>query len=389
MTHIPRHLAATLAKRATQYPVVTLTGPRQAGKTSLCREVFPSLPYVNLESPDVLDAARADPQGFLQRYPQGAVIDEVQRMPELLSYIQVLVDAQGARPGRPYVLTGSHQFELMASVTQSLAGRTAILRLYPLSINELRDAGLPTGTDHLLLCGGYPRVHAQRLPPSVVMGDYFETYVERDLRQLVELRRLAQFRTFVRLCAGRVGGLLNLHSLAVDAGISDPTAREWMALLETSYVVYLLQPWFENLGKRLIKAPKLYFYDTGLAAWLMGLREQDQLAVHPLRGNLFENLVVTEFLKHYEHRGERAPLFFYRDATGIEVDLVVEHSGAPGRLGLVEIKAGQTYDGSFSAAFGRAEADLRRPVDRKMVVYGGSDHYLREGVEVAGIGAGR
>lgn len=387
--HIPRHLAATLAERATQYPVVTLTGPRQAGKTSLCRAVFAHLPYANLEQADVLDFARSDPRAFLARYPEGAIIDEVQRMPQLLSYIQVAVDERGASPGQPYILTGSHQFELMASITQSLAGRTALLRLYPLSINELRDAGLPTGTDHLLLCGGYPRVHAQKLHPSVLMGDYFETYVERDLRQLVELRRLPQFRTFVRLCAGRVGGVLNLHSLAVDAGISDPTAREWMALLETSYVVYLLQPWFENLGKRLTKSPKLYFYDTGLAAWLVGLREQAQLPAHPLRGNLFENLVVTEFLKHYENQGQRAPLFFYRDARGTEVDLVVEHAGAPGQLGLVEIKSGQTYHGGFAADLHRVQSDLRRPVSRKMVVYGGDEHYIREGVEVAGIGARR
>jgi len=383
---IPRHLTQVLLERARGFPVVTLTGPRQSGKTTLCRAAFAHLPYANLEQPDTRAFAQADARGFLAQFPGGAVIDEVQRVPDLLSWVQVQVDAH---PGNgQFILTGSHQFELMASVTQSLAGRTALLRLLPLSINELRDARLPSTGDRLLYAGGYPRIHAQPVNPSTVLGDYFETYVERDLRQLIELRQLREFRRFVQLCAGRVGGLLNLHSLATDVGVSDPTARTWMNLLEASFVVYLLPPWFENVGKRLTKAPKLYFYDVGLAAWLIGVREPSQLAAHPLRGPLFENLVVMEFVKHFEHHGERAPLNFYRDSHGLEADLVVLHVGRPGGIGLVEIKSGQTFHGDFAANLQRVARVLSPRVTRQMVLYGGGDAYVRDGVEVVGLHAG-
>ncbi len=385
-SRIPRHLTAVLSERARQYPVVTVTGPRQAGKTTLCRDAFPNLPYANLEQPDVREFALADPGGFLARYPRGAIIDEVQRVPSLLSWIQVRVDAT---PGNgQFILTGSHQFDLVASITQSLAGRTALLKLLPLSVNELRQAGLDSTTDHLLLSGGYPRIHAQGLPPAVVLGDYFETYVERDLRQLIELRQLREFRRFVQLCAGRVGCLLNLASLANDVGISGHTARAWLSLLEASYVVYLLPPWFENIGKRLIKSPKLYFYDVGLSAWLCGVRDVSQLVAHPLRGVFFENLVVMEFVKQFEHHGQRVPLCFYRDSQGVEVDLVVQDTGVPGGLGLVEIKAAQTYHSGFAAALKQTGALLRSRVQRMMVVYGGDQDYVREGIEVVGLQSG-
>ncbi len=383
MTDIRRQLLPTLLQRAGQFPVVTLTGPRQSGKTTLCRMAFPDLPYANLEQPDVREFARADPVGFLAQYPRGAIIDEVQRLPELLSWVQVLVDG---RPGNgQFILTGSHQFELMQSITQSLAGRTALLRLLPLSINELRQAGLDTATDWLLLAGGYPRIHAQGLPPSVVLGDYFETYVERDLRQLIELRQLREFRRFVQMCAGRVGNLLNVQSLAADVGVSGHTARAWISLLEASYVVYLLPPWFQNLGKRLTKSAKLYFYDVGLAAWLIGLRDSSQMAQHPMRGHLFENLIVMEFIKHFEHHGRHQQPHFYRDSHGVEVDLVLQHGAGADPLGLVEIKSGQTYHEDFARSLHRVEQVLGKPVQRKMVVYGGADAYLRNGVEVVGL----
>lgn len=383
---VARHLLPTLLERARQYPVVTVTGPRQSGKTTLCRAAFPDKPYANLERPDLRAFAQTDPKGFLGQFPGGAVLDEIQRVPELLSWIQADVD-EHAGAGR-FVLTGSHQFELMHAVTQSLAGRTALLQLLPLSINELRDAGLPTATERLLQAGGYPRIHAERLDPAVALGDYFETYVERDLRALIELRHLEEFRRFVRLAAGRVGQLLNLHSLAADAGITDPTARQWMTLLQASYIVYLLPPWFANLGKRLTKSPKLYFYDVGLAAWLMGVVHESQLAAHPLRGGLFENLVVLEFVKQALHHGEKARLHFWRDSNGVEVDLLVENGLAPGALGLVEIKAGQTFQPDYFKPL-RAVATLLGPsVQRQMLVYGGDAAYLREGIEVAGLQAG-
>lgn len=383
---LPRRLLPVLLQRAASFPVVTVTGPRQSGKTTLCRQAFPRLPYASLEQPDTLARAQQDPRAFLAQFPAGAIIDEVQRMPELLSWIQGLVDDR--RENGQFVLTGSHQFELMRSVTQSLAGRTALLRLLPLSINELRDAGLPTPTDRLLHAGGYPRIHAQGVRPAEMLGDYFETYVQRDLRELIELRHLREFRQFVQLCAGRVGCVLNLHSLSADVGISAHTARAWMSLLETSYVVFLLPPWFENLGKRLVRAPKLYFYDVGLAAWLIGIREEGQLAAHPLRGQLFENLVVMEFIKHFENAGQRAPLHFYRDSNGVEADLVIEHAVRPGALGLVEVKAGQTYHPEWTNSFTRVAAALGDRVSRRMLVYGGDQSFATQSVEVAGIQSG-
>jgi predicted AAA+ superfamily ATPase len=381
--NVARHILPTLLSRASQYPVVTVTGPRQAGKTTVCRMAFPDKPYTNLEQPDTREFAQNDPQGFLNQFPDGAVIDEVQRVPALLSWIQVRVD-QTQRPGQ-FILTGSHQFDLMAAITQSLAGRTALLKLLPLSINELRQAGIPTGTDRLLHAGGYPRIYAHGLNPATVLGDYFETYVERDLRVLIELRRLNEFRRFVRLAAGRVGQVLNLHSLAADAGVTDVTARQWLGLLEASYVVYLLPPWFANLGKRLTKSPKLYFYDVGLAAWLMGITEQTHLASHPLRGHLFENLVVMEFVKHAEHHGERARLHFWRDSNGVEVDLLVENNMPPGTVGMVEIKSGQTFSTDALVPLQKVSALLGNAVQRHMLVYGGAEAYMRSGVEVVGL----
>jgi uncharacterized protein len=382
----PRFLSAVLAARAHQWPVVTVTGPRQAGKTTLCRSTFPQLPYLNLERPDTRDFAQTDPQGFLRGLPDGAVLDEIQRVPALLSWIQVDVD-EDSRPGR-FILTGSHSFDLMGAVTQSLAGRTALLQLLPMSINELRAAGLASSTNRLLHAGGYPRIHAEGLDPAVTLADYFASYVERDLRQLIELRNLDEFRRFVRLAAGRVGQVLNLHSLAADVGVSDHTARAWVSLLEASYIVRLLPPWFANIGKRLIKSPKLYFVDTGLAAWLMGITSEEQLNAHPLRGHLFENLVVMEFVKHTLNHGLPVGLNYFRDHAGLEVDLVVEQGVPPGQLGLVEIKSGQTAHGDFLKPMQRVAALLGdERIARRMLVYGGDEVYRREGVEVVGLQA--
>ena len=384
----PRSLTPTLLARARQWPVVTVTGPRQSGKTTLCRTSFPTLPYVNLERPDTREFAQRDAAGFLAQYPQGAVLDEIQRVPQLLSWLQVAVDENPA-PGR-FILTGSHSFELMGAVAQSLAGRSALLHLLPLSLAEMRAAGLPHSTDRLLHAGGYPRIHDQQLDPAVALGDYFAAYVERDLRQLIGLRELDAFRRFMRLAAGRVGQVLNLHSLAADAGVSDPTAKTWIGLLEHSFIVRRLQPWFANLGKRLVKSPKLYFCDTGLAAWLIGITQQDQLQSHPLRGALFENLVVMEFVKHAVHHGNPVGLHYYRDSSGHEVDLVVEQGLPPGQVGLVEIKSGMTMHSSFLAPMQRLAPLLQAaatPVARQMLIYGGDEVALREGVEVVGLQA--
>jgi uncharacterized protein len=390
---LQRHLFHTLTRRAGPYPVVTLTGPRQSGKTTLCRQAFPHLPYANLEDANTRAFAQTDPRGFLAQFPGGAILDEVQRLPDILSSVQVVVDewrfgqleATAGQDLRKFILTGSQQFDLMDSVRQSLAGRTAVLRLLPLSILELRAAGLSHSTARLLHAGGYPAVHAQGIAPADFFNDYFETYIQRDLRELVALRNVAEFRRMVRLCAGRVGQIVNYQSLANDVGVSQHTIASWISLLEMGYVVFLLPPWFENLGKRLIKSPKLYFYDTGLATWLMGVNTPDQLANHPLRGHLFENLVVTEFVKYFENQGERARLHFWRDSNGQEVDLVVENGMQTNRLGLVEIKSSQTYHSDFSKSLRQVGQLLGERVERKMVVYGGTEQYVRDGVEVVGL----
>ena len=382
-----RHMTPLLRKRAARSPVVTVTGPRQSGKTTLCRQAFSDLPYANLERPDIRDFAQEDPRSFLQSFAQGGVIDEIQRVPALLSWIQAMVDEQ--RPAAPLVLTGSHQIDLLKGVSQSLAGRTSLLQLLPMSVNDIREAGLIRTTDALIHQGGYPRIHAEAVDPSVVLSDYFATYAERDLRQLMEVRRLDDFRRFVRLAAGRVGQVLNVHSLAADAGVSDRTARDWLSVLEASHLVWLLPPWHENLGKRLTKAHKLYFCDVGLATWLVGITQAAQLSSHPLRGALFENLVVMEFVKHALHRGERPDMHFFRDSNGLEVDLLVGNGLPPGQLGLVEIKSGQTVSSSWFKPMERvAQALGPSRIGRRMMIYGGSEHQVRQGVEVVGFSAG-
>ena len=382
-----RHMTPLLRERAARSPVVTVTGPRQSGKTTLCRQAFGNLPYANLERPDIRDFAQEDPRSFLQSFAQGGVIDEIQRVPALLSWIQAMVDEQ--RPAAPLVLAGSHQVDLLKGVSQSLAGRTSLLQLLPMSVNEIREAGLIRTTDSLIHQGGYPRIHAEGVDPSVVLSDYFATYAERDLRQLMEVRRLDDFRRFVRLAAGRVGQVLNVHSLAADAGVSDRTARDWLSVLEASHLVWLLPPWHENLGKRLTKAHKLYFCDVGLATWLVGITQAAQLSSHPLRGALFENLVVMEFVKHALHRGERPDLHFFRDSNGLEVDLLVGNGLSPGQLGLVEIKSGQTVSSSWFKPMERvAQALGPSRIGRRMMIYGGSEHQVRQGVEVVGFSAG-
>ncbi len=392
---LQRQLLHTLIRRAKPYPVVTLTGPRQSGKTTLCRQAFAHLPYVNLEDANTRQFAHADPRGFLAQFPGGAILDEVQRLPDILSSVQVHVDEwrfaqalnSGARDSRKFVLTGSQQLDLMDAVRQSLAGRTAVLRLLPLSMHELKFAGLPHDMNHLMHCGGYPAVHAQGIKPTDFFSDYFETYVQRDLSELVALRNLPEFRRMVRLCAGRVGQVLNYSGLANDVGVSQTTVISWIRLLETGYVIFLLPPWFENLGKRLIKSPKLYFYDTGLAAWLMGIDDPAQLATHPLRGHFFENLVITEFAKYFENQGERARLYFWRDSNGQEVDLLIENGMPPGKLGLVEIKSSQTYHPEFAKSLRQVSRVLGEKVARQMVVYGGDRNFVRDGVEVVGFQA--
>ncbi len=372
---ISRDIQPLFERLARQYPVVTLTGPRQSGKTTLAKSVFPDKPYVTLEDPDTRRFAIDDPRGFLTGLRGGAILDEIQRAPELSSYLQGMVDADPS-PGR-FVLTGSQQFELMQGVTQSLAGRTAILRLLPFTAAELLRLSPGAEKQALpqwLYASFYPRIHDRQLDPSQALADYFATYVERDLRALTAVHDLRRFERFVRLCAGRVGQLVNLSSLGNDAGVSQSTAQAWMDLLQTSYIVHLLPPWFTNTSKRLVKSPKLYFYDVGLAAWLLGLRSAEQVARDPLWGSLFENFIVMEALKDKFNQGDNAPLYFYRDASGNEIDLLVP---AGGKFRALEIKAGATVNPDYFRGLTQFVKAHGAQLESGGVIYGGTQNQSR------------
>lgn len=337
-----RILSKELKELSEQYPVVTLLGPRQSGKTTLVCFTFPDKPYVNLEAPDTRELAQIDPREFLAKYPQGAIFDEIQRAPELLSYIQLIVD-QTDQKGM-FILTGSHQLELHQAITQSLAGRTALLSLLPLSLVELDEARIELSLDETLLYGGYPRIFKDQLDPTKAYRNYFQTYIERDLRQLIHVKDLIQFQRFIRLCAGRIGQLLNLEGLGNEIGVSSHTIKHWISILEASFVIVRLQSYHENLGKRIIKSPKLYFTDVGLASYLLGIENTTQMSRDPLRGNLFENLVFLELLKSRLNQGLEPQLYYFRDTHGHEVDFIFQ-SGR--ELVPIEVKSARTFNKEY------------------------------------------
>jgi predicted AAA+ superfamily ATPase len=361
-----RILAKELVFSAAQFRTVTLIGPRQAGKSTLCRTVFPTYRYVSLEDPDVRDYARTDPRAFLKQYDRQVIFDEIQRVPELLSYIQGIVD-RDHEMGQ-FILTGSHQLELNAAISQSLAGRTARLTLLPLSLEELPRQGRSAA--QCVWEGGMPGRHADAVDVSRFYRSYFQTYVERDVRLLLQVKEMAQFEKFVRLCAGRVGQVLNVSSLAGDVGVTSHTVEHWISVLEASFIVFRLQPYFENFGKRLIKSAKLYFTDTGLAAWLLGIETPQQLERDPLWGSLFENMVVLEAMKARLHRGLDANLYYFRDSRGNEVDLLF---ASDRRLRAIEVKAAQTFHRSFLKNLQEFSAVAREKVAASIVVYGGDE----------------
>jgi predicted AAA+ superfamily ATPase len=346
-----------------KYPVLFIAGPRQSGKTTLARKLFPKKSYVTLEDPDQRSFALEDPKGFLKQFPEGAILDEIQRAPILCSYIQGIVDTKKTL----FVLTGSQQFEISQTISQSLSGRVGILKLLPLSLRELCSYKKVSHWNRLLLEGFYPRLHVQKIKPSMFYPYYFETYVERDLRQLSQIENLSVFEKFVRLMAGRVGSLLNHSALSVELGVSQPTIRKWTTLLEASFIIFLLPAFSHNRNKRLVKTPKVYFYDVGLATYLLGIEEKKHLDTHPLRGALFENFIVLEYLKNRFHQGMRSNLYFYRDKSGHEVDLVLESGNT---LQGVEIKSGMTSQPDWAKKFFNLRPIL--PILKKTcVVYGG------------------
>lgn len=375
---LKRSASATLIKLATWYPAVALTGPRQAGKTTLARSVFPDKPYRSLEDPDQREFALGDPRGFLAQFPDGAILDEVQRTPELFSYLQTRMDAD-RRMGL-FILTGSQQFSLNQHISQSLAGRVGYQHLLPFSLGELREAFPPKDIESMLVRGFYPPVFDREIPPHIWYADYVATYIERDLRQLINVRDLAAFQRFLRMCAARSGQLLNLSALAADCGITHNTAKNWISILEASYLVVLLQPWHRNLGKRLVKTPKLYFLDTGLAAWLAGVRQPEDLKLGAMRGPLFETWLVSELTKYLCNHALPNRLYFWRDSTGNEVDLLVEQG--PDMAFPIECKAGQTVAGDWFKTlqtFCQAAG-----IDESALIYGGNENQSRSNTKVYG-----
>jgi len=387
---ISRTLSKKAASLARQFPVVSITGPRQSGKTTLCKMVFQKHAYASLEDPNTREFALADPRGFLRQFPSGVILDEVQRAPALLSYIQGIVDADD-KPGH-FILTGSHQLHLISKISQTLAGRTALLNLLPFSLNELlgrmaaaplRLNKLPAKTaspsislESILHMGLYPRIHDKKLDPQDWLSAYYRTYVERDVRDAANIGNLEAFQRFVRLCAGRTGQLLNLSSLGADCGISHTTARQWLSILQAGFIVHLLQPHHANFSKRLIKSPKLYFIDTGLLCYLLRVRTPEDIVSHAMRGAIFETFVVSEMYKAFVNLGEVPPLYFWRDRTGHEVDVLID---AGSELIPVEIKSGQTVSGAFFDGL-KYFMKLGAPSARRgVLIYGGSDLYEREG----------
>lgn len=386
---IKRTLSKKLLSLAKQFRVVTVTGPRQSGKTTLAKMVFAHHDYVNLEEPNEREFALSDPKGFLKRYSGGVILDEIQRTPVLLSYIQGIVDA-GVSPGK-FILTGSQQFHRTAKVGQTLAGRTAIVHLLPFSLDELSGAPsrdpwkydtLPGkkekpvfNLETMLYRGFYPPIHDKGLAPRDWLAGYYQTYVERDVRDLSNIGNLEIFQRFVRLCAGRTGQLLNLSSLAADCGISHTTARQWISILQAGFIIHLLPPHYANFSKRLIKSPKLYFLDTGLLCYLLRLREPADITEHAMRGAIFETYVVSELFKAFAHRGDTPPLYFWRDRTGHEVDVVIDTGK---KLIPIEVKSGETVSQSFFDGL-RLFTSLGSPAARVgVLIHGGDDLYQRE-----------
>ena len=377
MKMFKREIEAELISLARSYPVVTVLGPRQSGKTTLVRSLFVDKPYVNLEELDNRRFAVDDPRGFLQKFPQGAVLDEIQRAPSLLSYIQAIVDEKDLKG--MVVLTGSHQIELHEAVSQSLAGRTASLTLLPMNLKEIQAAGFSVTLDDWMLKGGYPRIYKDLLDPTKAYRNYFQTYVERDLRQQIAVKDLLQFERFVGILAGRVGQILNMEEVGSEIGLSSHTVKQWISVLEASFIVSRLPPYFENIGKRLIKSPKLYFNDVGLACYLLGIETQAQLSRDPLRGNLFENAIYLELKKHQFNTGSDANLYYYRDQQKNEVDFIFKKGR---QLVPVEVKSSQTYHYDFINNIRFFQSIVKDKAPIGFLIYAGLIESCVQGVQV-------
>lgn len=384
---IEREISPYLKKLIKKYPVITITGPRQSGKTYLAKNTLIDYQYVNLEDLEIRSFAKNDPKGFLKKYPGKLIIDEIQRVPELTSYIQVVTDEKN-QSGQ-FVLTGSQNFQIMDTLSQSLAGRTANLTLLPFSFNEIEKKYKKKDfIDKLIFTGFYPRIYDKRLNPTEMLSSYVSSYVERDLKQLSAIKNLDLFQRFMVLCAGRVGQLLNLNNISNDLGVSSNTLKEWLSLLRASYIIFLLHPFHPNINKRLVKSPKLYFYDVGLACYLLGIDNEKQLKTHPLRGQLFENLIVIEVLKHRYNNGLNNNLSFYRDSNSNEIDLIYQTAD---KFTAIEIKSTNTI--RFDKEYGRGifknieniKSIMKNKLKDKVIVYSGDNDYKTQGYEIKNI----
>lgn len=375
---IPRAATQTLQQLARGYPILAITGPRQSGKTTLAKATFAEKRYVSLEDPDERLYATEDPRGFLARFPDGAILDEAQHCPSLFSYLQTLVDNK-PQMGQ-FVLTGSQQFGLMSNISQTLAGRVGLVQVLPFSLAELQRASIAVHHLDELLCRGlYPPLYDRDIEPAHWFSNYVMTYVERDVRQLIEVQNLSLFQRFLKMCAARTGQLLNLSSLSNDCGISHTTARKWLSVLEAGYIVFLLQPHHQNFGKRLVKTPKLYFHDTGLAAYLLGIRDPEHLSIHASRGAMFENFVISELLKQRFNASLSANLYFWRNNIGDEIDVIIEQGG---KLQPVEIKSGQTIAPQFMSGLNKWMGIAGESALQPQLVYGGTESMTRNGVQI-------
>lgn len=374
---IKRAISEKILRHARQYPVITITGPRQSGKTTLCKALFPKWKYFSLENIDTRNYAKNDPRAFLAECPKaGAIIDEIQRVPELASYIQEIVDTKD-KPGL-FILTGSQNFHLLDTVNQSLAGRTALAVLLPFSYAEIYS-DKATSIDKVLITGFYPRIHDKKLNPTEALSFYVSTYLERDIRSLINVTDLAKFEKFIKLCAGRVAQIMNLSSLANDCGISHNTAKSWLGVLEASYIIFFVRPHHANFGKRLIKSPKLYFTDCGLASYLLDIQNARHIAQHPLKGALFENFAVAELLKARTNQGKNSNIYFFRDNIGNEIDVLLENGLS---MKPVEIKLGSTINEDYFKGLRYYQRLNKKNTEKPALIYGGTQDQHRQAADV-------
>ncbi|MFH1664833.1 MAG: ATP-binding protein [Candidatus Omnitrophota bacterium] len=364
---ITRIMSETLISLAKSYPVITITGPRQSGKTTLAKSIFKNKPYCNLENVDERAFAINDPRAFLKKFPKGAILDEIQRAPDLLSYIQTIVDKNPS--SGMFILTGSQNLNLLANITQSLAGRTAIFKLLPFTLKEITGYRKSFSTNDYLLNGFFPAVYEKKLNPTIFYRNYYETYIERDLRQLITIKDLNLFQIFIRLCAGRIGQLFNANSLANEVGVSSASIKSWMSILEASFIVFSVQPYHENIAKRVVKSRKIYFYDVGLASYLLQIENTNQLATHPLRGGLFENLVISELVKSRYNQALDHNLYFYRDSNHNEIDVLFKHGNT---LTPIEIKSALTFNNEFLKNLTFMQKLIPDRTGKGFLIYGGN-----------------